>query len=124
MSLTVISSFMAIQESEYLRRIDELRPPAFDALPTFFKELSPSFRASNPAGVARWREIADRARLSGSAYRHRVATEITWSSLAAIEPRVSLVTGSSDLYMPPPVMRSANEALLVATVPAERGCSR
>lgn len=103
-SLTVISSFMAIQEDEYLKLIDELRPPEFDALPTFFKELSPSYRATNPEGLAKWREISGRARLSDSAYRHRVATEISWDSLGTLEPRAFLITGSSDLYMPPPVM--------------------
>lgn len=103
-SLTVISSFMAIQEDEYLSLIDDLRPPEFDALPTFFKELSPSYRASNPRGLAKWQEIAGRARLSGSAYHHRVATEILWDSLATLRPRAFLITGSSDLYMPPPVM--------------------
>ncbi|WP_245992794.1 alpha/beta fold hydrolase [Prauserella muralis] len=104
-SFTVVSSFMAIQDPGYLSLTGGLRPPEFNALPTYFKELSPSYRAANPDGLQRWRDIADRARLAGSAYRHVVATEITWDRLAELKPRTLLVTGDSDLYLPPPVMR-------------------
>ncbi|WP_235999778.1 alpha/beta fold hydrolase [Qaidamihabitans albus] len=104
-SFTVVSSFMAIRDPEYLALTGGLRPPEFNALPTYFKELSPSYRAANPDGLRQWRAIADRARLTGSAYRHVVANEITWDRLATLRPRTLLVTGDSDLYLPPPVMR-------------------
>lgn len=105
MSSVVISGFMAIRDPGYLALTGQLRPPEFDALPTYFKELSPSYRAINPEGLASWREIEGRARRADSGYRHRVANEITWSRLATLSPRTLLVTGTSDLYMPPPVLR-------------------
>ncbi|MQA08229.1 MAG: alpha/beta fold hydrolase [Pseudonocardiaceae bacterium] len=108
-SLAVISSFMAIQEPEFLDTITALRPPEFDTLPTYVKEVSPSYRAANPEGLRHWRDIADWARLPGSAYRHVVVNDITWSKLATLTPRTLLVTGGSDLYLPPPVMRSIAE---------------
>lgn len=108
-SLAVISSFMAIRDPGFLDVIAGLRPPEFDPLPTYFKELSPSYRAANPEGLRRWRDIADRAHLPGSAYRHVVVNDITWDRLATLAPRTLLVTGDSDLYLPPPVMRMAAE---------------
>ena len=101
----VISSFMGIQEPDFTTLIEGLRPPEFGPLPAYFKELSPSYRAANPEGLARWQEIADRARLPGSGYLHRVVSDITWATLGTMTTRTSLVTGDSDLYMPPPVMR-------------------
>jgi pimeloyl-ACP methyl ester carboxylesterase len=105
LSFVVISSPMAFQDPEYLALTGRLWPPEFKAMPTYFKEISPTYRTINPEGLTSWREIADRARLADSSYYHRVATEITWSGLATLSPRTLLVTGTSDLYMPPPVLR-------------------
>jgi pimeloyl-ACP methyl ester carboxylesterase len=55
-SLTVVSSLMGIDKSEtdYQDVTNRLHPKSFNALPNEFKELHPSYRAGNPAGLAAW----------------------------------------------------------------------
>lgn len=103
-SLLVLSSFMGIIDPDYLALTNGLRPEPFNSMPAYFKELSPSYRTTNPEGVAAWREIVDRSLLPGSSFLHQMANEITWDRLSQLRPRTFLITGSSDLYMPPPVM--------------------
>jgi pimeloyl-ACP methyl ester carboxylesterase len=102
--LIVVSSFMGIIDPDYLALTNSLRPEPFNSMPSSFKELSPSYRATNPDGVAAWNEIVARAVLPGSSFLQRMANQITWDRLSDLRPRTLLVTGSSDLYMPPPVM--------------------
>ena len=55
-SLTLLCSQGGIQDPDYLATIKRLTPGGFANMPESFRELSPSYRASNPEGVARWTE--------------------------------------------------------------------
>ena len=106
-SLVVANSIGGVQDEEYLELGRRIRPaPQFDALPPEFRELGPSYRAANPRGTERWRELERANRIQGppppaQAMRNR----ITFSLLEGITLPTLLITGDADLYDPPSVLR-------------------
>lgn len=103
-SLAVVSSYMGIQEPDYAAVNARLRPPFFATLPHDFQELSPSYRAGNPLGVADWHAEEHRA-VTGKRIAPVLRTTPTWALLESIRHPVLLATGDSDLYVPPSLLR-------------------
>lgn len=103
-SLTIVSSLMGITEPDYQAVNDRLRPKFFADLPHEFQELSPSYRAGNPEGLAVWRELVDQA-MPGPRITPKSKQTLTWSRLESITTPTLLVTGESDLYTPPALLR-------------------
>ena len=114
-SLSVVSSYMGIQEPDYAAVNARLRPPFFATLPHDFQELSPSYRAGNPQGVADWHAEEDRA-VTGKRIAPVLGTIPTWALLESIRHPVLLATGDSDLYVPPSLLRMQASHLPGATV--------
>jgi pimeloyl-ACP methyl ester carboxylesterase len=103
-SLTIVSSLMGISDADYKAANDRLRPPFFASLPHEFQELSPSYRAGNPEGVAAWLELEHQA-MPGPRIYPNVKQPLTWARLETITQPTFLVTGESDLYTPPALLR-------------------
>lgn len=104
LSLTVSGSVMGIQDAEYQDLTAALQPDPFGDMPVEFKELGPSYRGGDLAGVAAWLEIHERAKTADS-FPQSLANTITWAALETLTLPVQLITGDSDLYSPPSVMR-------------------
>jgi len=102
--LTIVSSLMGIDEPDYKAVNDRLRPPFFAALPHEFQELSPSYRAGDPDGVAAWLELQHQA-MPGPRIYPKVKQPLTWARLETITQPTLLLTGESDLYTPPALLR-------------------
>jgi pimeloyl-ACP methyl ester carboxylesterase len=105
-SLVVANSMGGVQDPEYQDALRRLRTPEFLAMPADMRELGPAYRATNPAGAERWRELERTARPSGAqpppqTFRNRV----TFAQLETISVPTLLVTGDADMYAPPPIMR-------------------
>jgi pimeloyl-ACP methyl ester carboxylesterase len=83
---------------------DRLRPKFFAGLPHEFQELSPSYRAGNPEGVAAWLELQHQA-MTGARINPKAKQPLTWARLETIRQPTLLVTGESDLYTPPSLLR-------------------
>ena len=99
-SLVVANSILGVQDAEYLELSRRLRPaPEFNAIPAEIRELGPSYRAANPAGTQRWKELAQHSSLSPTRNR------ITFAALETIQIPTLLITGDADLYTPPSVLR-------------------
>ena len=98
LSLVLACSMMGITEPDYTRTLTSLRPKQFDALPMELKEIGPSYRAANPAGVAEWKLRHDRA---GTRTPVRLRNAITWPALAQLKMPTLLLTGDADLWIPP-----------------------
>jgi pimeloyl-ACP methyl ester carboxylesterase len=113
-SLVVANSIVGVQDEDYLALSGRLRPtPQFDALPAEFRELGPSYRASNDEGTRQWISLEQRSRASGT----RVAPQatrnrITFKMLESLKVPALMLTGDADLYSPPPVLR-----LIAARIP-------
>jgi pimeloyl-ACP methyl ester carboxylesterase len=99
-SLVIANSIVGVQDEDYLAMSRRLRPvPEFNALPAEVRELGPSYRAENPEGTRRWRELAQH--VASPPTRNR----ITWAALETIKTPTLLITGDADLYTPPSVLR-------------------
>ena len=84
--------------------------PEIRALPMYLRELGPSYRAENPAGVRRWLEIIEEA--GGEPPRQTLALDITLPMLESLRVPTLLLAGDADLLAPPSLMR-----LLAARIP-------
>jgi pimeloyl-ACP methyl ester carboxylesterase len=99
-SLVIANSIVGVQDEEYVEITHRLRPaPEFNAIPAEIRELGPSYRATNAAGMKRWKELAKHT--TPQATKNRV----TFAALATIKTPTLLLTGDADLYVPPPVLR-------------------
>lgn len=103
-SLSVISSYMGITDADYVAVNARLRPAFFATLPHDFQELSPSYRAGNPDGLAAWRELEHQA-IPGKRITPKMKQPLTWARLESIKHPTLLMTGDSDLYTPPSLLR-------------------
>ncbi len=114
-SLAVISSYMGITEADYTAVNARLRPPFFAALPHDFQELSPSYRAGNPEGLAAWQALEHQA-IPGDRITPKMKHPLTWARLESIKHPTLLMTGDSDLYTPPSLLRMQAQLLPQAEV--------
>jgi pimeloyl-ACP methyl ester carboxylesterase len=105
-SMTIASSFLGIaaSETDYLEANRRLRPEPFQALPVAFRELHPSYRAGNPAGLQAWIALNQASR-SGARIEAKRPFELTWARLESIQTPTLLMTGDGDLYTPPALLR-------------------
>lgn len=108
LSMTVACSLGGVQDAEYAALSASLRPAGFSSMPPEFRELGPCYRAANPRGVARWLELekisrADPQPAAASARAKNVA--VTWAALGKLQIPTLLLTGDSDLYTPPPMLK-------------------
>jgi pimeloyl-ACP methyl ester carboxylesterase len=105
-SLLVASSIGGVQDEDYLAMGRRIRPsPQFDALPPEFRELGPSYRAANPGGTERWKELERMSRADGPPTAQTLRNRITFTLLEGISVPTLLLTGDADLYAPPPILR-------------------
>lgn len=73
------------------------------AASTEFLELGPSYRASNPEGVARFAALCAQATANKGDFSQPTGASVTWKSLENLRLPVLLLTGEADLYSPPPM---------------------
>ena len=105
--LVVANSIGGVQDPDYLALGRRIRPsPQFDQLPPELREVGPSYRAGDPAGLARWMEIehASRPQVPGTSPQP-TKNRLTFQLLESLQVPTLLITGGADLYAPPPVMR-------------------
>ncbi len=99
-SLVIANSIVGVQDEDYVEMTRRLRPaPEFNAIPAEIRELGPSYRAANPEGTRRWKELSQHS--APQATRNR----ITYAVLETIKVPTLLLTGDADLYTPPSVLR-------------------
>jgi pimeloyl-ACP methyl ester carboxylesterase len=103
-TLTIVSSLMGITDADFAAATARLRPPSFEEMPVEFRELSPSYRAGNPDGLAAWLAL-ERQAIPGPRVRQTVKHPLTWARLETIRAPTLLITGESDLYVPPSLLR-------------------
>lgn len=102
LSLVVASAIGNIDDPAYRAIGAALYPEAFRRLPIEIQELGPSYRASNPQGVARWLELVSQA---GHALPEMPARKrARWEDLASLSMPVLWMTGDADLFIPPSLL--------------------
>ncbi|HEY7393114.1 MAG TPA: alpha/beta hydrolase [Bryobacteraceae bacterium] len=105
-SLVVANSIGGVQDAGLAELNRRLRPPQFGALPPEIREVGPSYRAANPEGTQRWVELERLSRPPGPvAPAQPLRNQLTFSLLETIHTPTLLLTGDSDLFAPPPIVR-------------------
>lgn len=95
----------AVQDEQFQEMTRRIRPAGFDAMPVEFRELGPSYRASNPDGTRRWMELERMSRQSPPAPAQAPKNRITFSQLEKLRVPILFITGDADLSAPPPILR-------------------
>ncbi len=95
-----------MSDPEYLRANASVATKGFEEMPPEFRELGPSYRAANPAGVKAWIELEKKS-LAGNRMGPKNANAFNWSTLGAITTPTLFLAGAADLYAPPALMRIA-----------------
>ncbi|RKS76950.1 pimeloyl-ACP methyl ester carboxylesterase [Actinomadura pelletieri DSM 43383] len=103
LSLSISGSLTSVTNQDYVDMLRRLRPQGFGDMPASFIELGPTYRAINPAGMAAWDAIHDRA--SHSDVGQPYATKPTWADVERLRVPTLLLWGDGDLYSPPSVQR-------------------
>jgi pimeloyl-ACP methyl ester carboxylesterase len=92
---------MGIRDADYLTMSNGLRPKGFAEMASEFREVGPSYRAANPAGVAQWVALEHGSRAPGRRVPLGYENEITWAALRRLKVPVLLMGGDADLWAPP-----------------------
>jgi pimeloyl-ACP methyl ester carboxylesterase len=105
-SLVVANSIGGVQDADLAELNRRLRPAPFDALPPEVREVGPAYRAGNAEGTKRWIELEKISRPPGPvAPAQPLRNRLTFSLLETIRTPTLLLTGDSDLFAPPPIIR-------------------
>jgi pimeloyl-ACP methyl ester carboxylesterase len=111
LSLVINSNPAGLSAGDIVKTYESLRPEGFEGMPADFRELGPSYRAANPAGVKTWLELEYKA-VTGNPFRQKAANVITEATLKRLRLPTLLITGEADLYSPPALIR-----MLAAQIP-------
>ncbi len=103
-SLTLACGVGGIQDEDYVKMAQSIRPPGYDQMPAAFRELSPSYRAANPEGAAKWAALEHSA-VTGNRFGQTNANRIVWTALEKMTVPTLLIGGDSDLGVAPPMLR-------------------
>ena len=104
LSLTVSSNNLAATEGYIAEAAARIKLKEWDELPRWFRELGPSYRGANPAGVAKWTELNHQSE-TGRGARQKLANVVTPEKLQTLKVRTLLMTGAADMFTPPSIMR-------------------
>jgi pimeloyl-ACP methyl ester carboxylesterase len=110
-SLVLSASQGGVEDAEYVAVRRRVVRPEIRALPVELRELGPSYRAEDPAGVERWLAI-EREAGGEAAARQGTSVAITLPMLQTLAVPTLLVAAGADLLAPPALMR-----LLAARIP-------
>ena len=105
LSLVFSASTGGIQDKEVQEFIARFTLPGFAGWPEDKKELSLSYRGSNPAGVRNWLDVEEHARQQDVPASPPLRTPNTFAKLAAINVRTLVMAGDTDFYAPPGLMK-------------------
>lgn len=100
-----------INEPEILEIRNRAALPNFEHWPHFLRELSPSYRASNPEGTKQWRRIESTSRQAGVRFQPTLRTPNTFEKLRQIKTRILVLSADNDFYAPPALMKLIHEQL-------------
>lgn len=94
----------AIVDPEFVAVLDRIVPPALRGVPIELREVGPSYRAENPAGVERWLQILHDAGGERAGRQARYLT-LTLKLLETLRVPTLVLAADADLLSPPALMR-------------------
>ncbi|MFI5266474.1 MAG: alpha/beta fold hydrolase [Chloroflexota bacterium] len=104
-SLVIADCTGGVQDPEHLEMLERIRPPEFQALPVWLREVGACYRGANPEGTRRWIEIAETSNEEAAA-RQRPRNHVTYALLATLRVPTLAIAGGADQTTPPIIMRA------------------
>jgi pimeloyl-ACP methyl ester carboxylesterase len=101
-ALVLATSQGGLTDPEYRAALERAVPAEIRALPTYLRELGPSYRVEDPEGVERWFALE---RESHPTARQRMHLQVTLPMLEQLRVRTLLLAAGADLLAPPALMR-------------------
>jgi 3-oxoadipate enol-lactonase len=109
-ALVVSTSFGGLTDPEYATLRSRYVPADLNSRPVEERELGATYRAANPEGVRRFRDMeAGSYRADGA--RQSLRQPMTLDRVATIRVPSLIIAADEDLYAPPPVMRAFAERI-------------
>ena len=93
-----------VMEADFAKMNKALAPPNYAQMPTWFKELGPSYRAANPEGTRIWTDLENKA-ITGNRLGTKLKNVLTWAKFEALPVPTLLIAGDADLDAPPSIVR-------------------
>jgi pimeloyl-ACP methyl ester carboxylesterase len=104
LSLMLAGSIVSPDEDDWREMFSRLGIRQLkDVVPTEFLELGPSYRISDPEGVARFAAGEHEATQPDPGCAQPLGAHVTWAGLERITTPTLLLTGEADLWAPPPL---------------------
>jgi pimeloyl-ACP methyl ester carboxylesterase len=110
-SLVLACTILSGADRTVLDMLPSLREPWYNALPHEFRELGPSYRALDKAGVQRWHDLHAQSRGNNPAVNQPPGQPATLAAIARLTMPVLLISGDADLISPPPIARLFNRTI-------------
>lgn len=104
LSLIVGASYGQFIDPAITEPYSRIATPAFKALPSEMRELGPTYRGFEPAGLARWIAI-DRNAMREDGTPQPLRSPNSFAKIATIGCPALVIAGGADLYAPPRLMR-------------------
>jgi pimeloyl-ACP methyl ester carboxylesterase len=109
-SAVIASNTGRLEDEEYQKLVESLRPPQWDELPSEFREVGPAYRATNPEGTRRWVELEHLSRPEGPIMENQpLKSRLTLAALESIRTPLLVIRGGADLASPAPLHRFFTE---------------
>lgn len=110
LSCISVAALQSIEEDDWSGPMNSIRVPgadnvvgSFNSNPPEIRELGPSYRWANPAGLAAWLDLEHGNR--PVLVNHAAGITVKWTDVAARTFPTLLVGGDADLYVPPSMYR-------------------
>jgi pimeloyl-ACP methyl ester carboxylesterase len=103
LSLVIGASTGAVTDRPVQEVIERIEIPGIRAQPAHYREVGPSYRATNPEGTARWIAIHDRAQQPG-VKGQPLRSPNTFAKLETVGVRTLVLAADADLLAPPGLM--------------------
>ena len=109
-SAVLANTIFGIADEEFRLQLQRLMAPELRLLPAAFIALGPSYRHSNPDGVAAWETLHSHPASRKMVLEH-MSREIFLEDLAQWDIPVLLITGDADLLMPASLMEIVHKRI-------------
>lgn len=110
LSCISVAALQSIEEADWSGPMNSIRVPggdtvvgSFNSNPAEIREVGPSYRWANPAGLAAWQELEHGNR--PVVVNQAAGITVTWADIASRTFPTLLIGGDADLYVPPSMYR-------------------
>jgi len=103
-SLIIAASSAKLSDTPMKEMAERIEIPGIRKIPTFYRELSASFRATNEVGTKAWIAIEEHSK-QPDAIEQQLHTPNTLSKISKIQTPTFVIAGGADLLAPPSMIR-------------------